>query len=317
MKMRVCAAVLLGAVALGAGQPESMLDPELPRYEKTTPVAGDLRTVGSDTMVNLVSLWTQAFKKQHPAARIQVEAKGSSTGPPALIEGQAQFAPMSRAMEPEEIALFEEKFGYKPTQLRVAIDCIAVFVNKDCPLEELSLSEVAQVFSVDGPTMTWGDLGVEETGWRDRPISLYGRNSASGTYKFFKDVACSKADYKASVKEAPGSAGVVQGVAKDPYAMGYSGIGFKTPDVKALKLSFGPGDEAFEPGLEHALTGDYPLARFLYMYTNYDRRHGLDALRAEFLRFVFSRDGQEAVVKDGAYPLPASIAEEEMQKVGL
>jgi len=317
MLKRVCAALLLGAAALGAGQPDALLDPDLPRYEKSAPAAGDLRTVGSDTMVNLVSLWTQSFKKHHPAARIQVEGKGSSTGPPALIEGQAQFAPMSRAMEPEEIALFEEKFGYGPTELRAAIDCIAVFVHKDCPLDELSLSEVAQIFSINGPAMTWGDLGVDEAGWRDRPVSLYGRNSASGTYKFFKDVACGKADYKSSVKEAPGSAGVVQGVAKDPYAMGYSGIGFKTPDVKALRLSFGPGDEAFEATLDHALAGEYPLARFLYLYTNYDRRRGLDPLRAEFVRFVFSREGQESVVKDGAFPVPATVAEEELAKVGL
>ncbi len=317
MLKRVCAAALLAAVALGAGQPESMLDPELVKYEKSSPVAGDLRTVGSDTMVNLVGLWTQSFKKHHPAARIQVEGKGSSTGPPALIEGQAQFAPMSRSMEPEEMALFEERYGFEPTPLRVAIDCIAVFVHKDCPLDELSLTEVGQIFSVEGSSMTWGDLGVGDPDWADRPVSLYGRNSASGTYKFFKKVACNKADYKSSVKEAPGSAGVIQGVAKDKYSMGYSGVGFKTPDVKALRLSFAPGDEAFAPGLESALTGDYPLARFLYLYTAYDRRRGMDPLRAEFVRFIFSREGQEAVMKDGAYPVPQSVAAEELEKVGL
>ncbi|MEZ6317881.1 MAG: phosphate ABC transporter substrate-binding protein [Phycisphaerales bacterium] len=308
---------LLGAGLLAAGSAGVDIDPELPVYKPVQGIAGDIKTVGSDTMVNIVGSWAEEFGKAYPAARVQVEGKGSSTAPPALMESQAQFGPMSRAMEPEEVDAFREKFGHEPTALRVAIDCVAVFVNKDCPLEAISLPQLEQVFSVAGESMRWGDLGVEDPAWRDRPVSLYGRNSASGTYKFFKHGALGNKDYKPTVKEQPGSSGVILAVAEDPYAMGYSGIGYATPSVKALRVAFEDGEEAYEPGYEYALNGDYPLARFMYLYVNYDRREGLDPLRAAFVRMVFSRQGQEAVLKDGAFPVTADTAREELTKVGL
>jgi len=314
----LCAAALCGLMAIGMGEPgSSLLDKGLPTYKANQSVAGNVRTVGSDTMGNVVGLWAEGFKRAHPGARIQIEAKGSSTGPPALMEGQAQFAPMSRAMDPEEVDEFVEQFGYKPTELRAAIDCVAVFVHKDCPIDEITVEQLRDVFSVSGPDMTWGDLGATDPAWADRPVSTYGRNSASGTYKFFKKAACAKTDFKRTVKEQPGSAGVVSAVASDPAAMGYSGIGFRTPNVKVLSVSFDADSPAAEPGLEGALSGEYPLARFLYIYMNYDRRRALDPLRAEFARFVFSRQGQEAVIKDGSFPLTAGIAGEELEKLGL
>lgn len=314
----LCAAALCGLMALGMGQPSSSaLDPGLPTYEPVQSVAGNLRTVGSDTMGNVVGLWAEGFKRAHPGVRIQIEAKGSSTGPPALMEGQAQFAPMSRAMDPEEVDEFVERFGYKPTELRSAIDCVAVFVHKDCPLDEITVEQLRDVFSVSGSDMTWGDLGVTDPAWADRAVSLYGRNSASGTYKFFKKAALGKTDFKKTVKEQPGSAGVVSAIASDPAGMGYSGIGFQTPGVKVLRVAFDEDSPAVEPGIEGALSGEYPLARFLYVYMNYDRRKALDPLRAEFARFIFSREGQEAVLKDGSFPLTAEIATEELEKLGL
>ncbi len=318
MTKPLCAAALCGILALGMGEPGgSMLDDGLPSYKAQQSVAGNLRTVGSDTMGNVVGLWAEGFKRAHPGARIQVEAKGSSTGPPALMEGQAQFAPMSRAMDPEEVDEFVKRFGYEPTELRAAIDCVAVFVHKDSPIDEITVEQLRDVFSVSGGDMTWGDLGATSPAWADRPVSTYGRNSASGTYKFFKKVACGKTDFKRTVKEQPGSAGVVSAVSSDPAGMGYSGIGFKTPDVKVLRVAFDADSPAAEPGLEGALSGEYPLARFLYLYMNYDRRTKLDPLRSEFARFVFSREGQEAVIKDGSFPLTAEIASEELDKLGL
>jgi phosphate transport system substrate-binding protein len=248
---------------------------------------------------------------------MQVEAKGSSTGPTALLENQAQFAAMSREMKSSEVDAFQKKFGYKPTQLRVAIDCLAVYVNKDCPLEEISLPQLRQVFSVDGPLVRWGDLGVTDSKWRDRPVSLYGRNAASGTYAFFKTAALGGADFKASVKEAPGSAGVIGGIASDPFGMGYSGIGFRTPDVKVVEVSFEEGEPGAGPSQEAANYGDYPLARSLYIYVNYDRSQGFDAARAEFTRMIYSRQGQEDVIKEGFYPVSAKIAAEDLAKVGM
>lgn len=293
------------------------IDPKFQPYVSEQRVAGDLRTAGSDTLSNLVGLWAQQLNKAHPGVRIQVEAKGSSTGPTALMEGQAQFAAMSRAFKSKEVDEFVKKFGFEPTRLRVAIDCLAVYVHKDCPLEEISVPQIRRVFSVDSGDVTWGELGVSDPRWRDRPISLYGRNSASGTYAFFKEVGLSGADFKPTVKEAPGSAGVIQSVASDPLGMGYSGIGFRTPDVKVLRLAFDEGEEAVEASQESANAGTYPLARNLYIYLNYDRAAGLDPLRAEFVRLVYSRDGQESTVKDGFYPVSPKVAVDDLAKVGL
>lgn len=317
MKTLFAAAVGL-SVMLGfsAGEP-TKLDPKLPVYKSEEAVAGDLRTAGSDTLSNVVSLWAQEFNKFHPGVRMQVEAKGSSTGPTALLENQAQFAAMSRALKSSEIDAFQKKFGYKPTELRVAIDCLAVYVHKDCPLDEISLPQIQAVFSTNGPSMRWGDLGVTDEKWRDRPISLYGRNSASGTYGFFKTVGLGGADFKPSVKEAPGSAGVIGGVASDPFGIGYSGIGFRTPDVKALAVSFEDGETGTEPTQEAANYGEYPLARSLYIYVNYDRNAGYDGARAEFTRMIYSRAGQEAVIKEGFYPVSAKLAVEDLAKVGM
>lgn len=295
----------------------SPIDPELPTYEPIRGIAGDLRSVGSDTMLNLMGTWSQTFGEYYPGARVHVEGKGSSTAPPALMEGQSQFGPMSRAMDPKEIDEFREKFGYEPTELRVAIDCIAIFVNKDCPIEEISLDQLVEVFSVAGGRVTWGDLGVTDADWKNRPLSAYGRNSASGTYKFFKKMALDGQDFKSSVKEQPGSSGVIQAIATDPYAIGYSGVGYLTTGVKTVPVSIEAGDDAFEPNSENAVVGDYPLARFLYVYMNHDRLSELDGLRAEFVRMIFSREGQEGVLKDGAYPIPAEVAREELERVGL
>ncbi|MEQ8770628.1 MAG: phosphate ABC transporter substrate-binding protein [Phycisphaerales bacterium] len=309
--------VAAGAEAATETAQRAPIDPELPAYEPIKGIAGDIKSVGSDTMLNLMGTWAETFGNFYPGVRVQVEGKGSSTAPPALMEGQSQFGPMSRAMDPKEIDEFREKFGYEPTELRVAIDCVAVFVNKDCPLEEISLEQLVEVFSVAGGNVTWGDLGVTDRDWASRPVAVYGRNSASGTYKFFKKMALDGQDFKPTVKEQPGSSGVIQAIATDPYGIGYSGVGYLTTGVKTLDVSIETGDEAFEPNAENAVTGDYPLARFLYVYMNYDRLSELDALRAEFVRMMFSREGQEGVLKDGAYPIPASVAREELELVGL
>lgn len=293
------------------------VDEALPEYKRAQGVAGKIKSIGSDTLNNVMGHWAETFKKFYPSVAIEVEGKGSSTAPPALIEGQAQFGPMSREMKASEIDAFEEKFGYKPTLLRTGIDTLAVFVHKDNPLDEITMEQIQQVFSVAGPEMTWGDLGVEEPRWASRPVSLYGRNSASGTYGFFKQVALGGSDFKVSVKEQPGSSSVVQGIARDPAGIGYSGIGYDTADVKPLKIAEYEGDEAFDATYENAISGDYLLARFLYVYINKDPRQALDPLRAEFIRLVFSRQGQEDVIKGGYFPVGADIAREELTKLGL
>ncbi len=313
--------MIVGAAAAAmmafAAVADVKVDPKLPYYTPTQGVTGKLKSVGSDTMNNLMTAWFESYEKFYPNVQTEVEGKGSSTAPAALIEGAAQFGPMSRPMKGSEIDAFEKAFGYKPTLLRTGIDALAVYVHKDCPLEEISMEQIEQVFSVSGPGLTWGDLGVTDSAYRNKPISLYGRNSASGTYGYFKDVALNKNDYKPSVKEQPGSSAVVQGVANDRFAMGYSGLGYMTSGVKALSVSLSDRDEAFEPNAENASSGEYPIARFLYLYVNKNPNQALEPLRAEFIKLVFSQQGQEVVIKDGYFPVPAAIAKKELASIGL
>ncbi|WP_269539167.1 PstS family phosphate ABC transporter substrate-binding protein [Cerasicoccus fimbriatus] len=307
-------AIGLTAVVAPLANASDLIDPDLPSYQKVSGVSGTLNSVGSDTLANMMTLWTEQFNTLYPNVNTQVESKGSSTAPPALIEGASQLGPMSRMMKAEEIDKFEAKFGYKPTAVPVALDALAVFVNKDNPIDGLDLTEVDDIFSSTykrggGPINNWGDLGL--TGdWASRPISLYGRNSASGTYGFFKKVALGGGDYRSTVKEQPGSSAVVQGVASDLYSIGYSGIGYKTSGVKALSLADSEVDgKLYEPTAENCLTGDYPLARLLYVYVNKAPNQPLDPLTLEFVKFILSKQGQEVVVKDGYYPLPAMAVE--------
>ncbi len=294
---------------------EVKVDPKLPDYSMAQGVSGNIKSIGSDTMNNVMTHWTELFTKFYPSVKIEVEGKGSSTAPPALIEGQSQFGPMSREMKKDEVDKFEAKYGYKPTSVRVAIDCLAVYVNKDCPLDEITFEQIQKIFSVAGPDMTWDQLGVKDAAYAGKPVSLYGRNSASGTYGYFKEHALAKKDFKASVKEQPGSSAVVQGIADDKFGMGYSGIGYKTAGVKALKVA--NTGKAIAPSVETAYSGEYPLGRYLFMYLNYNAKTGLDPLRAQFVTLMFSRPGQESVVKDGYIPVTADIAREDLKKVGL
>jgi phosphate transport system substrate-binding protein len=312
-------AILALGAAAGWAQATSKVDPSLPAYQKTSGVSGNVNSVGSDTMNNLMTLWSEAFLKMYPNVKVQVEGKGSSTAPPALIAGTSQFGPMSRAMRATEIDQFESKYGYKPTQLRTSYDALAVYVNKDNPVSKLTLAQVDSVFSKSRrrggkDITTWGQLGL--TGdWASRPISLYGRNSASGTYGFFKEHTLQNGDYKDSVKEQPGSASVVQGVTEDRYGMGYSGIGYKTSGVKAVPLVEADNSTVSDGNYEDVKNGKYPLARFLYIYINKGPGKPLDPVVKEFCKLVFSKEGQEVVVKDGYLPLPANIVKEELAKL--
>lgn len=294
------------------------VDPQLSNYSKQGGVSGNISSVGSDTLNNLMTLWSEKFKQFYPNVNIQVEGKGSSTAPPALISATAQLGPMSRAMKQKEIDAFESKFGYKPTPVRVAVDALAVFVNKDNPIKGLNMKQVDALFSKSRrrghkEVTTWGDLGVTGN-WADRPISAYGRNSASGTYGFFKKLVMKKGDYKDEVKEQPGSASVVQSVSVDPFSAGYSGIGYKTSSVLALPLAE-DGTSFVEPTAENALAGDYPLARFLYIYVNKAPGKPLDPLTKEFVKMILSKEGQQVVVKGGYFPIAKAVTDEDLQKI--
>ena len=293
------------------------VDVNLSDYIKVQGVAGNLNSVGSDTLNNMMTFWAEGFRKKYPNVNIQIEGKGSSTAPPALIEGTSQVGPMSRKMKDQEIQKFETKFGYKPTAIGVALDSLAVFINKDNPLEGLSLQQVDALFSKNrkggaaNDVTTWDQLGL--TGdWSNKPVSLYGRNSASGTYGYFKEKALYKGDYKDTVKEQPGSASVVLGVTEDLSGVGYSGIGYKTSGVKAIALGKKDGDKQYEPSYENVLNGKYPLGRLLYIYVGKEPNKPLPTLVKEFLKYALSKEGQEIVVKDGYLPLTAEVAKKQL-----
>jgi phosphate transport system substrate-binding protein len=306
--------VLAGGRATAAGV---QVDPAVKPYQPVSGIAGNLSSIGSDTLNNLMTFWAEGFRKQYPNVNIQIEGKGSATAPPALTAGTAQLAPMSRAMKPEEEDAFAKKYGCKPTRITVALDCLAVYVHKDNPLEGLTLPQVDCIFSKTRKSgyadiVTWGQVGL--TGdWESLPISMYGRNSASGTYAYFKEHALVKGDYKDTVKEQPGSAAVVNAVANDRAGIGYSGIGYKTSEVRAISLAKGATNDLAEPSFENALAGKYPLGRALYIYVNKRPSQPMEPLVKEFLKYVLSKDGQLIVVKDGYGPLPAKAIEKQHQ----
>ena len=311
---------LLALPGTGFAQEALQVDPRLPSYQPVSGVEGTVISVGSDTLNNLMALWSEGFRSYYPHVQIEIEGKGSSTAPPALIAGTAQFGPMSREMKASELDQFEARYGYPPTQMRVALDALAVYVHRDNPIQGLTLAQVDAIFSKSRAcghpenVTTWDQVGLTGS-FAGRPISLYGRNSASGTYGFFKENALCGGDYKDEVKEQPGSAAVVQGVTVDVYGIGYSGIGYRTSGVRAVPLAFADGEAPAEPTLENVIAGDYPLGRFLYIYINKTPEQPLSPVVREFLRYVFSREGQEAVIRDGYLPLPLEVIEAELAKL--
>lgn len=319
-KMILIAIVALGFITQAVFAQAIKVDERLPKYKKTTGISGNANSIGSDTMNNLMALWLEEFRKLYPLVNIQIEGKGSSTVPPALIEGTAQFGPMSRAMKSKEVDAFEQKYGFAPTQIRTSLDALAVFVEKDNPLECLSMDQVDAIFSKTRkrgyPTdiATWGNLGLSGD-WKNQPIRAYGRNSASGTYGFFKDHVLKKGDYKDSVKEQPGSASVVQGIGEDKYAIGYSGVGYKTSGVKTLSLSEKQGGACYDGSYANVVDNKYLLSRYLFLYIVKTPNKPLDPMVKEFLKFVLSYEGQQIVVKDGYLPLPYHVVMEELKKL--
>ncbi|MBK8230702.1 MAG: phosphate ABC transporter substrate-binding protein [Candidatus Eisenbacteria bacterium] len=289
-------------------------------YQKVSGVSGTLNFIGSDTMNNLMTLWGEAFQQVYPSVKVQGEGKGSSTAPPALIAGTAQLGPMSRPMKSSELDEFEKKFGYKPLEIKVALDALAVFVQKDNPVKQLTLQQVDAIFSKTRKgghatdITTWGEAGATGA-LASKPISLFGRNSASGTYGYFKEHALWKGDFKDTVKEQPGSASVVQGVEKDPTAIGYSGMGYVTTGAHAIAIAAADGKPFVDPKLENVLSGEYPLSRFLYVYVNRTPGKPMDPLVKEFLAFVLSQGGQAQTEKDGFIAVPETIAKTELAKL--
>ncbi|MFA0966154.1 phosphate ABC transporter substrate-binding protein PstS family protein [Pseudomonas amygdali] len=319
---RLMAALIWVAASATAANTLAAVNPAIKAYTRTSGVSGNLSSVGSDTLANLMTLWAEAYKKEYPSVNIQIQAAGSSTAPPALTEGTANLGPMSRRMKDGELSAFEQKHGYKPTAIPVAVDALAVFVHKDNPIKGLTLQQVDAIFSATrlcgarADAKTWGDVGVSGN-LAGKPIQLFGRNSVSGTYGYFKEEALCKGDFKANVNEQPGSASVVSAISNSLNGIGYSGIGYKTSNVRTVPLAKKEGGEFVEDSEANTLNGSYPLSRFLYVYVNKAPNQPLAPLEAEFVKLVLSRQGQEVVMKDGYIPLPARVVEKTLADLGL
>ena len=317
MKKPMKRIALLLLLLSGTAYAADHLDPALSEYSKQSGISGNIISVGSDTLANLMTLWAEEFKRLYPNVNIQIQAAGSSTAPPALTEGTANLGPMSRMMTQGEIAAFEGHHGYKPTAIGVAIDALAVYVHKDNPIKGMTIADVDAVFSATrkcgnpADITNWGQLGLDAS-WAARPVQLYGRNSVSGTYGYFKEFALCKGDFKNTVNEQPGSASVVQGITKSINAIGYSGVGYKTSGVRAVPLAKKPDEAYIEATAENAVAGKYPLSRLLYIYVNKHPNNPLPPLEMEFVKMVMSKTGQTVVLKDGYIPLPAALAEKQL-----
>ncbi|MBL0691753.1 MAG: phosphate ABC transporter substrate-binding protein [SAR324 cluster bacterium] len=300
--------VFLLSTNIANGKEIVKVDANIKSYQPVVGLGGTINSIGSDTLNNLMTLWAESFRKYYPNVFIQIEGKGSATAPPALIEGVAQFGPMSRFMKKEEINKFKKKYGFAPLPVGVALDALAVFVNKENPLTQISLPEVDAIFSSTykgkmANVQDWEQLLPENKQWQKKLIRLYGRNSASGTYGFFKGKALFKGDFKSTVKERPGSAAVVQSVTEDKFGIGYSGMGYLTSGVKGIKLSLKKGDKGYIANYSTVISGKYPLARLLYIYVVKPPDKEMDKLVVEFLKFILSKEGQQVVIKDGYLPL--------------
>jgi phosphate transport system substrate-binding protein len=323
--MKLKKSVALGVVA-AFGLPLSAavaeVDPNLPNYQRVPGISGNLSSVGSDTLNNLMTLWAEEFAKFYPNVNIQIQGAGTSTAPPALIEGTSNFGPMSRPMRDSESRAFEDRFGFPPTVVPVAIDMVAVYVNKDNPIQALSIPQVDAIFSATracgygNDIGSWGQVGLTGA-WANRDITLYSRNAVSGTYGFFKETALCGGDFKSTINEQPGSSAVVRGVEQTIGGIGYSGIGYRTSGVRVVPLAKEHGGKAFEATGDNAATGDYPLARFLFIAANQHPTNGWNPLEREFFRMVLSKEGQEVVHRDGYVTLSAAAAERFRSEMNL
>jgi phosphate transport system substrate-binding protein len=320
MVPRMAIAVL--TVGLFTAPAARALDQNLPSYQSVPGVAGELKSIGSDTLKNEMAGWAKGFMALYPGVKIDIQAQGSGTAPPALLAGASQLGPMSRPMSSQELDEFEAKYHYRPSSVRVAVDALAVYVNKANPVACLSLPQLNAIFSSTrditggGDIRTWGDAGGSGE-WATKPISLYGRNDLSGTYEFFRDQVLYKGVYKADVKAQPDSESVVGAITNDVAGIGYSGIGFKTEGVRAVPLSSATGGQCFDTSAQSTLSGSYPIARYLFIYLNKKPGEGLDPLRREFVKFILSKDGQAIAEAGGFYSITSTMREEELRKLGI
>lgn len=261
-----------------------------------------IQNQGSDTMVNLAQAWAEAYANVDPKISVEVSGGGSGTGIAALINGTVDVANCSRKMEPEEIEKAKQQNGGKePQEFMVGYDAMAIFVHKDNPLNEITLEQLAQIYSADGQFTKWSQLGVTNANCANDEIIRVSRQNNSGTYHYFREAVLGKGhDFKLGSVDMNGSKDVVDLVSKTPCAIGYSGMGYATHDVKVLHVAKKKGDTYYAPSIETTLDRTYPIARPLFMYT---LGTPTDHVK-HYLDWIHSDAGQQIVKESGYVPLP-------------
>ncbi|MBI3603618.1 MAG: phosphate ABC transporter substrate-binding protein [Nitrospirae bacterium] len=331
-----------GAIAeLGGPTGQPLLDPALAVYAPTAPVSGTMRLAGSDTMQPLINRLASEFRRRHPDVQVTISGGGSAiilqeflgtekskvervttgglivTMKKSETAGSVLLAASSRPLSDQEVEQFVVRYGYEPLAFPVAMDAVGIYVHRNNPMPSLTLDQVDAIFSTTrqrgAPEAInrWGQLGLSN-GWENAQIRLYGRNQKSGTQGFFKDHVLLSGDFVPSIQEEPGAASVILALGRDPFGIGYSGIGLQASTVRLVPLAEKSGMPAVAPSLPSVMDGSYPLRRFLYFFISKAPQTPFSPVAREFLAFANSRDGQEAVIRAGFYPLPLKQAEQNL-----
>jgi len=261
-----------------------------------------IQDTGSDTMVNLAQAWAEAYARVEPVVSVEVSGGGSGTGIAALSSGTVDIANCSRKFEPGELATAKKNTGKDPHEIMVGYDALAVYVNKNSPLSEITIEQLGEIYAEAGKITKWSQLGVTMPSGADEIIRV-SRQSNSGTYFYFREAILGKGrDFRLGSRDMQGSKDVVELVANTPQAIGYSGMGYNTPAVKQLRVARKAGEPAYAPTVEHTLNHTYPIARPLFMYTLGDPAGEVK----KYIDWVLSPAGQKIVVESGYVPLPST-----------
>ena len=321
--------------AIASAKP--VLDSSISSYQTTTPVTGRMAIAGSDTMQPIMVKLASAFQQWHPGVKVGIQGGGSYAGVKGfiidqatirrgdarpsghLVSGHVPLFASSSPMSEEDRKDFKSRYGYDVTEVPIALDAVAIYVNAQNPIAGLTLDQVDAIFGKDrkrgyrADVTKWSEVGVE--GWSSSPIHLYGRDAKSGTRTFFINEVLNGGRMKPEVVEEPGSASEILDISRDPLGMGYAGIGFQASTVRVVPLAAKSGADFVAPTAETATTGAYPLARYLYLYAKQSPDTALQPEVKEFLKFINSREGQEAVVRAGFFPLPATQIARNLQNL--
>lgn len=314
------------------------IDGALAHYNPQSQIAGTFKVQGSETMYPLMSRLTMEFQRRQPKVAIDVKGGGSTkavaeflqpplskTGKVMLLEeraGSFKMIATSRELFDAEVKEFVAQHGYEPTAVPVAVDAVALYVHKDNPVSGLTLDQVDAMFSTTRnrgyktAITQWGQVGLTD-GWEKAPIQLYGRDRKSGTRAFFQDHCLAGGEFMSGLHEDPGAASVILDLSRDQLGIGYSGLGLLSSSVRVIPLAEAAGTPYVTPSAATVADQTYPLRRVLYLYIDKAPNVPLPAAAQEFLTFIMTQEGQEAVTKAGFFPLPPGEAMKSAVALGL